>query len=154
MPLARTILTPTKQLLNVALTGLASLLLFLLLSAPSVKAQTPSQCGSEETRFTFGDEVSVGQREEIRNGVRIGIRFLCLKTGVSVSDSSVFAYGNFDKLIDAYAQWFQIPTSEARRHWGDNQATAISSHKVFFIYTNSQGWQQSIPHLRVKIIIH
>ena len=132
----------------------ASLLLLCLLSPVTSEAQTQSQCGSGEVRYTFGAEISIDEREAIRNRVTTSVTFICSKTNVNTSDASVFAYANFDKLIEAYAQWFHISTSEAKGHWGDNGATAISGSKVLFIYTASQGWQQSTPYLRLKIITH
>lgn len=125
-----------------------ALAMFCLLSISSVKAQqTP--CALPDPKYIFGDEVSFTQRDLIRNGINSSVHYVCSKTEVGVEGFTVYAYADLDRLIDIYAQFFQIPIDAAHDHW--QTSTAIAGNKAIFFYTTKLF---SDPTTVTKICAH
>lgn len=113
-------------------------MLFLPLPSVNARAQGAIHCVSSEATFTFGDEISGEQRDSIRRALEVGINYVCLKADVGVEGLAVFAFGDLEALIGAYAKWFGVPLDQAREAWASGRS-AISGPNALFLYTGNPG---------------
>lgn len=111
---------------------------------PPPEAKT--EIKAAETSFTFGEDVPEDLRREIRDGVDIGVKWLSKKTEVNLKGVSVFAYGDADKVIDAYFKRTLVEGNFEQRRLALRQATAFAGEqKDFFVITTSPGWTRASP---------
>lgn len=98
-------------------------------------------------KYYFGEDVSENLRTEIQDGVKSAVTWVKDKTGVNLEGVSVFAYGDSNKLSEAYfarkggdfRTLEQIKADLAR-------ATAFAGQqKDFYVLTTSPGWTSASP---------
>lgn len=100
----------------------------------------------EPVKFIFGEDVPENLRDEIRNGVTIGVSWLAKKSGVNLGGLSVFAYGDADKVIDAYFKRTLVQGNFDQRRVALRQSTAFAGEqRDFFVITTSPGWTRASP---------
>lgn len=117
-----------RQSMQTLYRGSVLAMLLGLLSIQAVRAQD----GLNGPNYVFGDEVSTSQRDALRTGINSGVQYVYAKTGFGVDGFSVYAYADLDRLVNTYAQVFQIPVDAARSHW--QASTAISGPGVIFFF--------------------
>lgn len=112
---------------------------------PSPEPKT--EIKAAETNFIFGEDVPENLRDEIRNGVTIGIEWLYKKTGVNLEGVSVFVNGSSDRLSEEYFRrkgGDPRTLDQIRRNLAGSTAFA-GSQKDFYILTTSPGWTSASP---------
>jgi len=67
---------------------------------------------------------------------------------------TIYAFGDFEKLVETYAQKKNISIDTARNHWGNGQGIAESDLGYAFVNTTSDWWKNASDTERMKVVIH
>lgn len=143
VPQTSTVLPPTATHVAQTSTPLSSV----LTATPSEQGQVVSLCGFG-TQLFFGNEVPMDSRQTIVSAAESSIGFDCTASGTG-AEFTLFAYADFDKLVQKYAHWSNTSTANARQRWEEGERQAITISGVIFL--NLSKIELSQKHLTAVI---
>jgi hypothetical protein len=124
---------------------------------------TSSVMTGSSPSFIFEIEATVSAAAEgvLKDGLTMASRYLQSNLGANVHGQvAVYTYTTLDKLLEIYAEHFNIPVEVARQHWlgGEKEANAGQSLQtgqfVIFFYPLGRSWVTSPTAIRIGIVFH
>jgi hypothetical protein len=97
---------------------------------PPPPAPSPPAPGAPAT-YVFGAEVSAGQQALVRHGLDAGARYYRAALGRELPPFAVWAYGDLEAMIHAYAESRPTSMDDARRLWEGGQVGHALTRKVW-----------------------
>lgn len=100
-------------------------------SPPSPPPSPPPAPGAPAS-YTFGAEVTPAQQAVIRDGLDIGARFIRSALGRELPPFNVWAFGDVEAMIRAYADTEPTTLENSRNTWTRGTSAVASCRKTWF----------------------